>query len=63
MTAVEQPCYTLINASSDSEPYNEMHLKSDLGKVILALIIFQKERNALLAKEHCFCPLTLPHTF
>ncbi|XP_060526014.1 coatomer subunit beta [Cylas formicarius] len=32
MSAVEQPCYTLINASSDSEPYNEMQLKSDLEK-------------------------------
>ncbi|CAG9766800.1 unnamed protein product [Ceutorhynchus assimilis] len=32
MTNVEQPCYTLINVSSDTEPYNEMHLKSDLEK-------------------------------
>ncbi|KAF7281578.1 coatomer subunit beta [Rhynchophorus ferrugineus] len=32
MTTVEQPCYTLINVSSDSEPYNEMHLKQDLEK-------------------------------
>ncbi|XP_050293271.1 coatomer subunit beta [Anthonomus grandis grandis] len=32
MTTVEQPCYTIINASSDSEPYNEMHLKNDLEK-------------------------------
>lgn len=31
MTAIEQPCYTLINVSSDSEPYNEMQLKMDLG--------------------------------
>lgn len=32
MAVVEQPCYTLINASSDTEPYNEMQLKMDLGK-------------------------------
>lgn len=32
MTAVEQPCYTLINLPSDSEPYNEMQLKIDLEK-------------------------------
>lgn len=31
MTATEQPCYTLINVPTDSEPYNEMQLKSDLG--------------------------------
>lgn len=30
MTAVEQPCYTLINYPSDLEPPNEMQLKSDL---------------------------------
>ncbi|CAH0553104.1 unnamed protein product [Brassicogethes aeneus] len=32
MTAVEQPCYTLINLPTDSEPYNEMQLKQDLEK-------------------------------
>lgn len=32
MAVVEQPCYTLINASSDTEPYNEMQLKMDLEK-------------------------------
>lgn len=31
MTAVEQPCYTIINLPTDSEPYNEMQLKLDLG--------------------------------
>jgi coatomer subunit beta len=30
MTSVEQPCYTLINLPSDSEPANEMQLKQDL---------------------------------
>jgi len=32
MTMVEQPCYTLINFPSDSEPPNEMQLKADLEK-------------------------------
>uniref|UniRef100_A0AAU8BSN1 Coatomer subunit beta n=1 Tax=Hypothenemus hampei TaxID=57062 RepID=A0AAU8BSN1_HYPHA len=32
MSSVEQPCYTLINGSSESEPFNEMHLKSDLER-------------------------------
>ncbi|XP_066251083.1 coatomer subunit beta [Euwallacea similis] len=32
MANVEQPCYTLLNVSSDTEPFNEMHLKSDLEK-------------------------------
>lgn len=29
--SIEQPCYTLINATSESETYNEMQLKMDLG--------------------------------
>ncbi|KAJ8031969.1 Coatomer subunit beta [Holothuria leucospilota] len=29
-TASEQPCYTLINVSMDSEPPNEMQLKNDI---------------------------------
>ncbi|PZC80086.1 hypothetical protein B5X24_HaOG215427 [Helicoverpa armigera] len=32
MAGVEQPCYTLINFPTDSEPYNEMQLKLDLEK-------------------------------
>ncbi|XP_071452661.1 coatomer subunit beta [Hetaerina americana] len=32
MTAVEQPCYTLINLPTDSEPPNELQLKIDLEK-------------------------------
>lgn len=32
MTLVEQPCYTLINSLTDSEPPNEMQLKMDLEK-------------------------------
>lgn len=33
MAGVEQPCYTLINFPTDSEPYNELQLKHDLGKL------------------------------
>ena len=32
MTVAEQPCYTLINASQDSEPLSEMQLREDLEK-------------------------------
>ncbi|XP_022117722.2 coatomer subunit beta [Pieris rapae] len=32
MAGVEQPCYTLINFPTDTEPYNEMQLKIDLEK-------------------------------
>ncbi|KAG6447828.1 coatomer subunit beta [Manduca sexta] len=32
MAGVEQPCYTLINFPTDSEPHNEMQLKIDLEK-------------------------------
>ncbi|CAH0717494.1 unnamed protein product, partial [Brenthis ino] len=32
MGGVEQPCYTLINFPTDSEPHNEMQLKLDLEK-------------------------------
>ncbi|CAH0397263.1 unnamed protein product [Chilo suppressalis] len=32
MAGVEQPCYTLINFSTDTEPNNEMQLKLDLEK-------------------------------
>lgn len=35
MAGVEQPCYTLINFPTDSEPYNEMQLKLDLGKLFI----------------------------
>lgn len=34
MSTIEQPCYTIINVASDSEPYNEMQLKLDLGELI-----------------------------
>ncbi|XP_050434828.1 coatomer subunit beta [Adelges cooleyi] len=32
MSSIEQPCYTLINISNDSEMPNEMQLKADLEK-------------------------------
>ncbi|XP_026470086.1 coatomer subunit beta [Ctenocephalides felis] len=32
MAGTEQPCYTLINVLTDSEPFNEMQLKQDLEK-------------------------------
>ena len=32
MTVAEPPCYTLINASQDSEPLSEMQLREDLEK-------------------------------
>jgi hypothetical protein len=31
MSIAESACYTLINVS-DTEPYNEMQIKQDLGK-------------------------------
>ena len=31
MALADQPCYTLINVSSDSEPPTEMQLRNDLG--------------------------------
>jgi len=33
MSVSEQPCYTLINLPTDSEPPNEMQLKQDLGEL------------------------------
>ena len=35
MTSAEQACYTLINVPTDSEPPNEMQLKTDLGKLLV----------------------------
>lgn len=35
MAAVEQPCYTILNCPTDTEPYNDMQLKADLGKFII----------------------------
>jgi len=37
MSAAEGPCYTIIN-SPDSEPFNEMQLKQDLGLLIRIII-------------------------
>lgn len=53
MGAVEQPCYTLINSISDSEPYNEMQLKMDLekGEVKVKIEALKKTINMILAGE------------
>ena len=40
MASLEQPCYTLIHASSDSEQPSEMQLKQDLGMLIIILLFF-----------------------
>lgn len=53
MTTVEQPCYTLINALSDSEPFNEMQLKMDLekGDIKQKIEALKKTINMILAGE------------
>ncbi|CAG9837457.1 unnamed protein product [Diabrotica balteata] len=53
MTAVEQPCYTLINLPTDSEPYNEMQLKMDLekGEVKVKIRALEKIIHMILAGE------------
>lgn len=37
MALNEGPCYTIIN-SKDSEPFNEMQIKQDLGNYLRPLI-------------------------
>lgn len=32
MSSADSICYTLINVESDSDSYNELALKNDLGK-------------------------------
>lgn len=49
MTGVEQPCYTIINLPTDSEPYNEMQLKMDLGK--LTFIIMQSTKLIFYSRK------------
>ncbi|KAI4459949.1 coatomer subunit beta [Holotrichia oblita] len=53
MTTVEQPCYTLINVPTDSEPYNEMQLKMDLekGDTKVKIEALKKTINMILAGE------------
>jgi coatomer subunit beta len=53
MTAVEQPCYTLINVATDTEPYNEMQLKLDLekGNVKQKVEALKKTIHMILAGE------------
>ncbi|XP_077300608.1 coatomer subunit beta isoform X2 [Arctopsyche grandis] len=53
MSSVEQPCYTIINAPSDSEPFNEMQLKLDLetGDIKVKIDALKKTINMILAGE------------
>ncbi|KAG8229001.1 hypothetical protein J437_LFUL009164 [Ladona fulva] len=53
MTAVEQPCYTLINLPSDSEPPNELQLKQDLekGDVKTKIEALKKTINMIISGE------------
>ncbi|XP_044257783.1 coatomer subunit beta [Tribolium madens] len=53
MTTVEQPCYTLINVPTDTEPYNEMQLKMDLekGDVKQKVEALKKTIHMILAGE------------
>lgn len=39
MSLAESACYTLINVP-DTEPYNEMQIKLDLGESLTSLTIF-----------------------
>lgn len=53
MALVEQPCYTLINAPSDTEPFNEMQLKMDLekGDTKVKIEALKKTIHMILAGE------------
>ncbi|XP_059482364.1 coatomer subunit beta isoform X2 [Neocloeon triangulifer] len=53
MTAVEQPCYTLINMPSDSEAPNEMQLRADLekGDIKIKIEALKKSIQLILAGE------------
>ncbi|XP_044743762.1 coatomer subunit beta [Chrysoperla carnea] len=53
MAAVEQPCYTIINSPSDTEPYNDMQLKSDLekGDVKVKIEALKKTIHMILSGE------------
>jgi hypothetical protein len=50
MVTIEQPCYTLINLPSDSDPPNEMQLKMDLG---MLLFLYCSVGVALFAITFC----------
>ena len=52
-TVVEQPCYTLINIPSDSEPLNELQLKQDLekGDVHTKIEALKKTIHTILSGE------------
>lgn len=53
MGAIEQPCYTLINMPTDTEPFNEMQLKMDLekGDTKLKTETLKKVINMILSGE------------
>ena len=52
-TVIEQPCYTLINIPSDSEPLNELQLKQDLekGDVHTKIEALKKTIHTILSGE------------
>lgn len=68
-TASEQPCYTLINISMDSEPPNEMQLKNDiengdtptrrdaLKKLIYLILNGEKMPNLLISVIRYLLPM------
>lgn len=49
----DQPCYTLINIPTDSEPLNELQLKQDLekGDVNVKIDALKKTINLILSGE------------
>ncbi|XP_025830355.1 coatomer subunit beta [Agrilus planipennis] len=53
MAAIEQPCYTIINAPLMAEPYNEMQLKMDLekGDAKVKIEALKKTIHMILAGE------------
>ncbi|KAJ8675970.1 hypothetical protein QAD02_011756 [Eretmocerus hayati] len=52
-SVADQPCYTLINIPTDSEPLNEMQLKQDLekGDVSVKIDALKKTINMILSGE------------
>lgn len=51
MSSIEQPCYTLINISSDYEMPNEMQLKADLGMYYTLLLNYKLLFNLILIEK------------
>lgn len=52
-TITEQPCYTLINIPTDTEPLNELQLKQDLekGSVHMKIDALKKTIHMILSGE------------